>query len=158
VLFSTPFQANIRIPLEAGPGAHTLRLRSPYGVAERRIEVREVAPAVFRLGGLRGAILNQNGTVNGPSNPALRGQVIVIFGNGLGALDARGSLLAARIPVKAYLGDRELVVLFAGEAPWFPGLNQVNALIPADAPPGLESRLVLEQNGVRSEAVVVSVQ
>ncbi len=47
---------------------------------------------------------------------------------------------------------------FAGLAPGFVGLYQVNVEIPAGVEPGLEVPLVLFQNGVPSNTVTVAVQ
>lgn len=158
VVFATPFQVNVQIPLELPPGAHTLRLRSPYGSVEQSVIIQAQAPAIFQLAGGWGAILNQDGTLNGPANPARRGQVIVIYCTGLGEVTRSGSLFTTVSPVSALLEGAELPVAFAGLAPGFRGLYQVNLPVPASTPPGLELTLKLKQGQATSNPVKVALQ
>jgi uncharacterized protein (TIGR03437 family) len=48
------------------------------------------APAIFSLGDGQGAILNQDGSVNGPGNPAAKGSIIQIYATGEGSLNPNG--------------------------------------------------------------------
>jgi uncharacterized protein (TIGR03437 family) len=158
VLVATSFQLNFRIPPELGPGSHPLRIRSAFGEQEIRVELAEVAPALFTFPGARAAALNQDGSVHTASQPARRGQVIVLYVTGLGATDRRGSLDVVRTPVQVLLDSREVDVLFAGAAPGYPGLYQINALLPQDLPPNLAARLVVRQGGRASNPAFVAVQ
>ncbi len=56
------------------------------------------------------------------------------------------------------IGGQTAAVHFAGPAPGFVGLYQVNEEIPADVEPGSEVPLVLLQNGVPSNTVTIAVQ
>jgi uncharacterized protein (TIGR03437 family) len=52
------------------------------------LDVAISSPAIFTLNGTgtgRGAVLNQDGTVNSPSNPAARGTFVTLFANSAGA-------------------------------------------------------------------------
>jgi len=49
-------------------------------------------------------------------------------------------------------------VAFAGLAPGFIGLYQVNVVIPSNTPPGLGIPLTLKQGGVLSNSVGISIQ
>ena len=158
VIAATPFQVNFVIPLELAPGAHPLRIGSAFGVAEQTVEIRDVAPAILMLDARRAAVLNQDGSVNGPANPAVRSQVIIVFATGLGAVASQGSVQATAIPVSGLLEGQELETLFAGAAPGFPGLYQVNLRLTSNLPPGLNLRLRLRQGGAESSPVQVSVQ
>ncbi len=60
--------------------------------------------------------------------------------------------------VEAQLGGQPATVHFAGLAPGFVGLYQVNVEIPADVASGSEVPLVLLQNGVPSNTVTIAVQ
>jgi uncharacterized protein (TIGR03437 family) len=60
--------------------------------------------------------------------------------------------------VAVLLNGTELPVLFAGLAPGFIGLYQVNVTIPASTPPGLGIPLALKAGGQQSNSVLVALQ
>jgi len=78
----------------------------------------------------RGAILNQDGTINQPTNPARRGAIVVIFGTGFGAVSSGPALSTTVVPVTARFGSRTAPASFSGLAPGFVGLYQVNVTVP----------------------------
>jgi uncharacterized protein (TIGR03437 family) len=80
----------------------------------------QVAP--FEPGIFAGAVLNQDSTVNGMSNPAAAGSVIYFYATGLSGLGT----------ITARIGSTELTNLYyAGPAPGFPGVQQINLVLPA---------------------------
>lgn len=158
VLFASPFQLNVQIPPDAPPGDTSLRVRSAFGQADSPVALSEVAPAIFLLGPDRGAILNQDNSINSPTQPALRGQAVVIFGTGFGATRAQGNLQLTQTPVTAVLAGRTLQAAFAGLTPGFFGLYQVNLIVPPDLAPGTNLRLFLTQGVSQSNTVALSVQ
>ncbi len=143
----------------------------PYGVAGRpsvdvQVEYRGVRsdvvtvpvlpsrPGVFSLdasGQGRAAILNEDGSLNSPSNPARRGSIISIFGTGggeaaPGVVDGQilsGILPETSLPVSVMfdLGHNEHqvqarqgeVVYAGGVSGSVAGLLQVNVRVPANA-------------------------
>lgn len=158
VLAQNPFQVNAQAPSSLVPGTYTLKVTSPYGTLEQPIVLREVAPAIFQVSPQIGAIINRNGALNSPDNPAKRGDVIEIFCTGLGATEAQGSFQVTVTPVTAVLNGTTLSTAFAGLAPGFIGLYQVNLPIPASTPPGLAVPLTLGQGTSTSNPVLVAVQ
>lgn len=150
------------------------------------VEVAPVSPAVFTFdfGGGRAAALNvkldpNDGVVDASpaqpegaipgreSQPAVLGGIITVYCNGLGELnppiesghDSLDALRHAVSPVKVYIGGVEATVDFAGLAPQFVGLYQINVFVPNSITPGPEVTLVLEQNGIRSrEDVTIAVR
>ena len=114
------------------------------------VDVAEASPGIFTLDGAgQGAVVNQNGTVNGLGNPALPGEAISIFATGAGLMSpqsADGAIIPAvapellpkpALPVTVEIGGRDAQVLYAGAAPLLPnGVLQVNVLLPADLAPG----------------------
>lgn len=158
VVAASPFQVNVQIPADVAPGLQPLAVRSPFGEARQNLEVARVAPAIFLLPDSRAAVVNADGSLNGFTSPAQRGQAAVIYCTGLGAVRSQGNLQVAQEPVTVTLGGRTLTPLFAGYTPGFLGLYQVNVVVPADMPPGLEVPLELRQAGVASNRTTVSIQ
>jgi uncharacterized protein (TIGR03437 family) len=89
--------------------------------------------------------LNQDGSANSPSNPAVRGSVVSLYAVGMGqtspaAID--GALIAAplptlAVPVSVTMGDQAASVQYAGAAPGLvAGVTQINVQIPASLPAG----------------------
>ena len=93
--------------------------------------------------------MNQDGTLNGPSNPAARGSVVALWGTGFGQTDppcASGGLNAPG-PVNLASGLSALITddryggytpaLYAGSAPkLLCGVQQINMLVPTYVEPG----------------------
>lgn len=82
-----------------------------------------------------------------PTAPIPRGHVGFFYATGLGALtppvaDGDGGLEDPVVLHKANLtpivliGGKSAAVSFAGQAPGFPGVNQINVAVPDDAPTG----------------------
>ena len=94
--------------------------------------------------------------------PAAQGGVIIVWANGLGAVQTAvpsGGIpapgtdvfdLATVNPVTVYIGGVEAATLFAGIQSSFVGLYQINVTVPANAPIGDAVSIELEVAGVRS--------
>jgi uncharacterized protein (TIGR03437 family) len=159
VLFASPFQIDAVLPDGVAPGTHSLRVRSAFGTAQQNIDVSAVAPAIFLIGNPpAGAVENQDGSLNGAFNPASRGQTLVVYATGLGPLVTQGQLSVVTNAVSVELNGQELQPNYAGSAPGFPGLYQINVPIPAAMPPGLGLLLTLKEAGQVSNAVPVALQ
>lgn len=159
LLFATPFQINAEVPLTMAPGVHTIRVQSVYGSAQQAVTVSAVAPGIFLIGNPPvGAITNQNFSLVGPSNPLVRGQSLVIFATGLGAVTQSGQLFKTSAPVTVLLNGTELTTSYAGLAPGFIGLYQANVTVPVSTPPGSSIPLTLKVGGQQSNTVLVALQ
>lgn len=159
LLATSPFQINAEVPLGMAPGVHSLHVQSAFGSAQQPVMVSAVAPGIFLLGNPPiGAITNTNYSLIGPSNPLPRGQSMVIFATGLGTVTQSGAYSVTKTTVTVVLNGTELPTLFAGLAPGFIGLYQVNVLIPAATPPGLGIPLTLKVGGQVGNTVNVAVQ
>jgi uncharacterized protein (TIGR03437 family) len=110
--------------------------------------------------------VNQDGRVNSASAPARRGQVLVIYATGQGAVSpsVEDGVAAPAVPLavtpslpEVSVGGRPAVVQFSGLAPGFAGLWQINVVIPADAPAGAAAPLVITQ-GLASRPLSVALQ
>jgi uncharacterized protein (TIGR03437 family) len=159
VISASPFQINAQVPSGVQPGNHTLHIHSAYGDAQQPVVVSAVAPRIFLIGTPPiGAVVNQDNSINTPSAPLTRGQMLVIYATGLGAVNRQGQLSVVAAPVTAILNGQELPVAFSGLTPGYIGLYQVNLPIPAATPPGLGISLTLKQGGVLSNTISVALQ
>jgi uncharacterized protein (TIGR03437 family) len=159
VISASPFQVNAQVPVGLAPGLHTLHVKSAFGTAQQQVNVPAVAPAIFLVGNPPvGALVNPDGGLNGPTAPIQRGQVLLVYATGLGATVKQGQYSVTSAAVTVLLNGVELPVQYAGLAPGYPGLNQINLLIPATTPPGSGITLSLKEAGQISNAVSVAIQ
>jgi uncharacterized protein (TIGR03437 family) len=117
-----------------------------------------VVPAAFTLSesGTGTAVLHTiDYTPVTPSNPAVAGETLAIFANGLGPLQtpiADGALATAAdsttLPVTVSIGGASATVQYAGLAPNFVGLYQINVVMPT-VPSGTNV-LIISVNGTAS--------
>jgi hypothetical protein len=91
-------------------------------------EVLLPSPVLFSIAGDgKGAILHASTQqLVSADNPAVAGEVIEIYGNGL--------IDGAVIPPQVAIGGQMAEVLYFGTAPGYPGLNQINVRVPDGLP------------------------
>jgi uncharacterized protein (TIGR03437 family) len=140
------------------------------------INVSSAAPGIFTAnasGTGPGAILNANGSVNSPSNPAAKGSTVAIYLTGEGQTSPAGVTggvttatqpapqvtPAPLLPVAVLIDGSPATVAYAGEAPSLvAGVMQLNVVIPAGAKSG-DLSLVVSIGGTSSQnGVTVSVR
>lgn len=158
VFAAFPFQLNLAIPGDQPPGDAMLHITSSFGSVDQPITLKSVAPALFLIGPGQAAVLNADGTLNTPANPAKRGTALVAFGTGFGTVSSEGSLMVAVTPVLATLDGSPAPVAFAGLTPGFVGLYQVNVSLPVATPPGQSHQLTVTQGAAASNTVTVAIQ
>lgn len=119
------------------------------GVKTQRlvVGVDAAAPGLFEAPDRPGQALavNQDGSVNTRNNPAVRGQVLVLYATGLGELEGpmgaglpAPSAVRTQLAIQAFLGNVAGTVEYAGAAPGLPaGIYQINVRIPEMAPAGM---------------------
>ena len=162
-LFSiAPGQINIQIPFQVGGSSPDKFSQSAQiqvtnnGQQSKTVTVPLAPgdPGIFMwadsASSNHAAVLHTNGVLVTPSNPAKRGEIVEVFATGLGVLNpavATGAGNPSSPPAVStdkfadVLIDGESVasfsgISFAGGAPGFVGLNQINVLIPFDATTG----------------------
>jgi len=165
LIFTSETQVGVVAPY-ALDGNATLRVvveRQGVRSAPVELALAQSAPGLFTLnssGAGGGAILNQDGSINTPDNPAERGSIVVLFGTGEGQTEPGGQdgkiaaeiLPRPRLTVSVTIGGRPADVLYAGGAPGLvAGVIQVNARVPADLPQTGELPVVLQVGSAASQ-------
>ena len=134
-----------------GPSAQVIVTYQGQASVPATIQVFPSAPGLFTLDGSgtgQAAAINQDGTINGASNPAPIGSVISLYATGGGqtlpaGVDGQVSafpLAAQALPVQVSIGQQFLLstaqLQYAGPAPGeIAGLMQINVPLP----PGLKT-------------------
>jgi uncharacterized protein (TIGR03437 family) len=135
------------------------------------LPVAVTAPGIFTSnasGTGQAAVMNEDGTVNSPSNPAPIGSIITFFETGEGQTTPSGvdgqlanntNLLPAPIQsVVVTIGDLPAVVDYAGAAPFeVAGVMQCNVQIPSGVSPSGSVPMQVNIGGVISPIVTISV-
>jgi uncharacterized protein (TIGR03437 family) len=154
VMFSSPTQINLLFPDGLGTTAAGSILVSCAGMSSQAtsLPLSNLAPGIFTAtqnGKGQAAIINQDNSIETPS-PV--GSVIAVYGTGFGSLVAGpDGLKHTALPVTAFVGDVPAAVFYAGEAPGYAGLQQINVQIPAGAPRGSAVSLRLVINNISTQ-------
>ena len=155
VLYAAAGQVNVVAPYAIANEANT-SVRVEYLGAfspALSVPVLPAQPGVFTLNGqgtgpaaVLNALLNQPYSVNSAANPVPRGDYIMIYATGEGAMSPAGvdglvALAASPGPpppaVTVQIGGQPATVSYAGNAPGFvEGAFQVNAIVPTTVTPG----------------------
>lgn len=168
LLYVSPLQINAQVPFETSTGTATVQVTSTAGTASLPLQVALTAPAIFTL----------NSTISGPgaiehgvtgqlvtdTNPASRGEIVSVYCTGLGAVNPAVATGApapvppsrAVSPVSVNIGGSPAEVTYAGVAPGFAGLYQVNVQVPVTTPPGAQD-LQISTGGATSNTVTIAV-
>lgn len=179
LFFVSERQINFFVPADA-PTSGTVEIlvirRSTNQVlASGTMQMNSQAPGFFTSTATgRGQIsaINEDGTVNSSTNPVARGQVISLYGTGLGRVsnapqDGRpapsGPLAEGARPDVSFnlLPARPDDVLYSGLAPGFVGLWQLNVRVPMTTPPGNQIPVVVllnSQPNLLGAAVTIAVK
>jgi uncharacterized protein (TIGR03437 family) len=155
-------QLNVQVPYElSGVSQATLSV-TVNGTANSLTNL----PVAATAPGLAGVVFNADSTRNGPSNPAARGSLVVLFATGEGV-----TLPAARtgafsmggpaepvLPVSVSIGGLPSDVVFRGRVVGTAGVLQVNARVPDAAVPADRLAVVLSVGDRESSPINIAVK
>ncbi len=92
------------VPLDfASPAAATITVQSGGGSSSILAPFSSAAPGIFSIDGSglgQGYVLNADGTLNSPANPALEGSKITVFATGVGPMTFTGPYAVTGSPVE----------------------------------------------------------
>jgi uncharacterized protein (TIGR03437 family) len=125
ILYKSATQINFQVPAVLAAKSTTQLIVTVDGVATapQTIALAQAAPGIF-------GILNQDGTLNSGATPAPAGTVLQIFATGL-ATQGFSVLVNGAVPTTAPPGTPSIAfgIVYAGDAPGLPGVQQVNAVV-----------------------------
>ena len=135
-------QINALVPYATVESPATITVNN-NGTSSNTVNVplTRTAPGVFSLDSTGigpGAILHANFSPVNAAKPAKIGETVLVFLTGLGAVNppvadgTAGGASKAAAPVNVLIGGVTATVGYAGLAPGFPGLYQLNVTVPAD--------------------------
>lgn len=118
LLYTGASQINLQVPSTvASETTSNMVVTVDGAAATQSVPVSPAWPAIFSPG-----VLNQDGSVNGPTAPAAAGQVLQIFLTGM----------PDNAPVTVVVGNQSgIQPLYAGAAPGLSGVQQVNVAVAA---------------------------
>ena len=168
LIYVSPTQVNVQVPWELqGQSSVQMKINVDYTSSNVvKVALADYSPAFFEIGSGVAAALNSDNSVVTSTNPARRGQTIQLFANGLGPVTnqpatgdpASGTSLAqTKSPATVTIGGQQATVLFAGLAPGFAGLYQINATVPAGLSAGNQT-ITVSIGGKTSKASGITVQ
>jgi uncharacterized protein (TIGR03437 family) len=149
LFYADPNQINFVVPMGAPQSGtadvQVVQLSTGRVLGDATVQMLSADPGIFTQTGNgigTAAAVNQDGTINTPTNPAIAGQVIQIFGTGQGFVPGAppdgtapsGALQSPRAPTVIIGPDiiTGSAIAYAGLAPGEVGVWQVNVTIPKD--------------------------
>jgi uncharacterized protein (TIGR03437 family) len=174
LIHALPLQVDAQVPWElAGQSQAQLAIvTDDLSGNTVSVPLAQFSPGIYTASGSgsgQGAIIiNGTSTLVAPGQAARRGtDYIDIFATGLGPVTNRpatgapapsGSLAETTYPVSVTIGGVPATPSFAGLAPGWVGLYQVNVQVPANAPTGDAVPVTLSVGGAVSNQVTIAVQ
>jgi uncharacterized protein (TIGR03437 family) len=148
IIYVSANQTSVMVPFEVGGRPTTVLQVSYMGVKSAPVtyNVSAAAPGIYTQnseGFGPGSILNQNYTLNGPSEPASAGSYVAVYLSGAGNTSPTGTtgaviptngtgLKTIALPVSVTIGGLPAAVAYYGSAPGdVEGVMQINVQIPS---------------------------
>jgi uncharacterized protein (TIGR03437 family) len=167
IVYTSIDQVNAIVPYEASGIANVQVTYAGTASQAWAIPIAPSAPSVFTIGSAgvgAGAIVNSDGSVNSPSNPASRGSAIQIYATGGGQTSPASSTGAVAtgaasltLPYSVSIGGANTQVLYAGSAPGeVDGVVQMNVVVPSSVT-GASLLVVVTVGGITSQSVTMAV-
>ncbi len=161
LFYVSPQQINAVLP-DGVSGLIPLTIQNAAGSQTLNLWIEPAFPAVFTLdqsgGGAAAALNSTNNQIVSSSNPLHAGEYLELFLTGLGTTVSQGGLAVAKQQPTITVGGLDCPVTYAGGAPGFPGLDQINCRIPSGlgAQPG--ATVIVHSGSRSSQPTTVAVQ
>ena len=168
VAYISPGQLVVQVPWElAGQNSAQMKVTIDYTFGNVvTVPLSTYAPAIFENGGIAVAV-DVSGNLITASNPAVPGQIITLYANGLGPVTnppasgdpapASPFSLTTSTPVVTIGSQSAAAPLFSGLTPTLAGLYQINFMVPQNLPAGTLP-ISITIGGQTSKASTIPVQ
>jgi uncharacterized protein (TIGR03437 family) len=154
-------QINAVVP-DGMSGLATLTVHTGAGSHTVNVLVEAAMPAIFTLDGSgtgpAAAINASNNRVVGSDNPLHAGDYVELYATGLGATTNRGGLDYANQQPTVTIGGQDCPVTYAGRAPGYVGLDQINCIVPAGLLASAAAPVILTSGARISNTTTLAVQ
>ncbi len=156
LLYVSDSQINFLVPADlTGPTAEIMIVNPAAHSTGYTVSVLAAAPGIFFDAATgNGAALIAGTSQTTFDRPARAGDMIEIYATGLGPVVLSGEFQQTVATPQVQIGGVAARVLFSGLSPQFPGVYQVNALLPDGLPAGVQP-LSMVVDGARSNEVKV---
>ncbi len=153
-------QVNAYVPPSLS-GLVNVTIKNSLGQHTTTLLVAPAAPTLFTLNnsgsGPASALHAASGTIIGATSPATAGEYVSLYATGLGSTMSSGGLDVAVLVPQVTVGGMTATVAFAGRAPGFVGLDQINVQVPAGVT-GASVPVVVSSGGRTSNTVTLAIQ
>ena len=168
--FVSSGQINFVVPVATAPGRQTVQVTSGGNViATGTVLVWDFGPGLAvsnpAPNSLQGILQNQDFATNGENARARRGEAIIIYATGCGQTQPGlpdgappSQLSRAAGSVEVFVANDKADVQFAGAHPLYPGICQINAVVPNKAYLSGRVPLYFTVNGLPSNQVTFWVE
>ena len=153
--FVSPGQINLLVPANPVDNRVVVR-REGVESAPLTATLALNSPGLFTADGKTAAALHADGAAVTSQSPATRGETVQVFGTGKGLRNP--AILAPDFLPVVRVGGVSAEVKYWGPAPGWPGMDQVNVVVPADAAAGAAVPLELQLGGFAANQVFISVK
>jgi uncharacterized protein (TIGR03437 family) len=162
LLYASENQLNVAVPYGVAENASTIIEIAHEGTVKARITaaVAAASPGLFTTEGGSGQaiVVHTDGSLNSESNPVRRGAIVTLYATGEGlrnpsGMDGRPDDTLARplLPVSLRIAGYDAEILYAGAAPGFIGLMQINARVPSGFTPAGQQPVILKVGTAESQ-------
>jgi uncharacterized protein (TIGR03437 family) len=170
VYYVSATQINFIVPAGVTAGIQPLQIKSGINTWDANVRILSAAPGIFFQDNAtppKGAVLNQNFSLNTSSAVALRGEFVQIYATGPGkfknpvtdggAAPSNPTNQTQSTP-QVFIGGVQAEINYSGLAPGFAALWQVNAKVPTQTFITGRVPVIVYMDGVASNEVTIFVQ
>lgn len=170
ILYASSGQLNLQVPynLAVNGSAQLLFQRGNTLSVPENLSIAPAKPAIFTLnqsGSGQGIIVNaQTNQLAASGNPVSVGTAVVIYCTGLGALNPPvvegtdvGNAVPTLLTASVSIGGQNASVLYSGLTPHYPGLYQINAIVPSGVATGNQVPVTISIGGQVSPVVTMAI-
>ncbi len=174
LLYVQSEQINAMVPWETGSGSPnpgtTVEVKYNGASISSPVLLNQASPGIFLSNYTTqfASVLNADGTLNSPTNPAKRGTVVTFFGTGGGPTKPAGvdgalwpykPLANLTLPVSVQINYMDAEVTYSGSAPgMISGVFQINVKVPDLFSPPPTVPIVITVNGTASPPAFIAVK